>query len=127
MRTCRILDVGDRSPRPVDSRCRRAVRLGRLEPGRHHAGTWRATICKIYLYDAATGIRKATLEGSTNAGITSAFHPAGTLLASNGWEGRLRLWDAVLGRPVLEPDRRRFLGMPEFSQDGRIVVSLEDD
>ena len=56
---------------------------------------------KIYLWDAATGTQKATLEGSTNSGINTAFHPAGTLLASNGWESRLRLWDPVLGRPWL--------------------------
>ena len=56
---------------------------------------------KIYLWDAATGLRKATLEGHTNGGLRPAFHPAGTLLASNGWESRLRLWDPVLGRPWL--------------------------
>ncbi len=67
-------------------------------------GATLATACedtKIYLWDAATGIRRVTLEGSTNGGLQAAFHPAGTLLASNGWEGRLRIWDTVLGRPVL--------------------------
>ena len=34
-------------------------------------------------------------------GVHVAFHPAGTLLASNGCEGRLRLWDPILGRPLL--------------------------
>ena len=91
-------------------------------------GTTLAVPCndlKIYLYDAATGSRKAALEGSINSGIRVAFHPAGTLLASNGWERRLRLWDAVLCRPVLS-----LTGDPplvcEFSEDGRIVVSRED-
>ena len=55
--------------------------------------------------------------------MRAAFHPAGTLLASNGWDGRLRLWDAVLGRPVLSLTGYSW---PEFSKDGRIVVSLED-
>ena len=89
-------------------------------------GTTLATPCddrKIYLWDAATGIRRATLEGSTNLGLRAAFHPAGTLLASNGWEGRLRLWDAVLGRPVLSLTGGSLL---EFSKDGRIVVGIED-
>ena len=81
---------------------------------------------KIYLWDAATGIRRATLEGSTNIGLSAAFHPAGTLLASNGWEGRLRLWDAVLGRPVLSLTSAA-VNDCRFSQDGRIVVSLEDE
>ncbi len=79
---------------------------------------------KIYLWDVATGIRKATLEGQTNAGLHAAFHPAGTLLASNGWEGRLRLWDPVLGRPVLSVTSGS--QVPDFSRDGRIVVSVED-
>jgi WD40 repeat protein len=51
------------------------------------------------------------------------FHPAGTLLASNGWEHRLWLWDPVLGRPWLN-----LTGGPlsEFSRDGRIVISGEN-
>jgi len=54
--------------------------------------------------------------------LTAAFHPAGTLLASNGYEGRLRLWDPILGRPWLS-----LTGFgAQFSQDGRIVVLLED-
>ena len=89
-------------------------------------GTTLATPCddrKIYLWDAATGIRRATLEGSTSIGLRAAFHPAGTLLASNGWEGRLRLWDPVLGRPVLSVTSNRW---PEFSKEGRIVIAFED-
>ncbi len=78
---------------------------------------------KIYLWDAATGIRKTVLEGHTSAGLRAAFHPAGTLLATNGWEGRPRLWDPVLGRLVLSLTSNP---LPDFSQDGRIVVSLED-
>ncbi len=78
---------------------------------------------KIDLWDAATGIPRATLEGHDNSGLSAAFHPAGTLLASNGWEGRLRLWDPVLGRPWLS-----LTGSygTQFSRDGRIVVTLED-
>jgi len=91
-------------------------------------GTTLATACddaKVYLWDAVTGTAKARFEGSTNAGLHATFHPSGTLLASNGWENRLRLWDAILGRPVLS-----FSGSDiersGFSQDGQIVVSLED-
>jgi eukaryotic-like serine/threonine-protein kinase len=79
---------------------------------------------KIYLWDAATGTQKATLEGSTNSGINTAFHPAGTLLASNGWESRLRLWDPVLGRPWLSLTGAS--ASRDFSHDGRIVLEYED-
>ena len=67
-------------------------------------GTTLATACddyKIYLWDAATGVRRATLEGHTNGGLSAGFDPSGTLLASDGWEARLRLWDPVLGRSWL--------------------------
>ena len=42
----------------------------------------------------------------TNGGLSVAFHPAGTLLASNGWEGRLRLWDPASGRERLSLSMR---------------------
>ena len=89
-------------------------------------GVTLATPCddrKSYLWDAATGIRRATLEGSTNIGLRGAFHPAGTLLASNGWEGRLRLWDPVMGRQVLSLTSNRW---PEFSKEGQIVIAFEE-
>jgi WD40 repeat protein len=76
---------------------------------------------KIYLWDTETGIRTATLEGHTYPGLAAVFHPAGTVLASNGWEGRLWIWDTVLGRPWLS-----VIGHTDvlaFSPDGRIAVS----
>ena len=55
-----------------------------------------ATTCNdrvIYLWDTTTGIRKTALEGSINIWLARGLlHPTGTLLASNGWEWRLRLW-----------------------------------
>jgi serine/threonine protein kinase/WD40 repeat protein/Flp pilus assembly protein TadD len=92
-------------------------------------GATLATVCndgKIDLWDAATGARRATIDGHT-AGLNAAFHPAGTLLSSNGWEGRLRLWDAALGTPwlsVTDDSWPQFVG---FSRDGQIVVSRGDE
>jgi eukaryotic-like serine/threonine-protein kinase len=78
---------------------------------------------KIDLWDAATGILRATLESHLNDGIAAAFHPAGTLLASTDWSSQLRLWDSALGRPLLTLTSE---GWPAFSHDGRIVVGLDD-
>ena len=78
---------------------------------------------KIYLWDATTTTRKATLDG-LSGGASAAFHPSGALLASTSWDGRMRLWDPVLGRTVLT--LTDYSAAPEFSRDGRIVVSLED-
>jgi serine/threonine protein kinase/WD40 repeat protein/tetratricopeptide (TPR) repeat protein len=121
--TCRILEA--ESGRLV--RLIPLPNLGFVRLAWSPDGATLATPCddhKIYLWDAATGTRKATLEGHTNYGLTAAFHPAGTLLASNGWEGRLWLWDPVLGRPWFNLTDG---AQPEFSQDGRIVVSFEDE
>ncbi len=79
---------------------------------------------RIELYAAATGVRRATLEGLDNfGGIQLSYHPAGSLLASHDWSGRLRLWDSSLGRPLLNLTSSRG---PEISEDGRIAVSWDD-
>ena len=80
---------------------------------------------KFDLWDVPSGIHKARLEGSHNGGLHSAFHPSSTLLASNGWEGRLRLWDAILGRPIVSVAGDMSLE-PIFSHDGQIVVGSEE-
>jgi WD40 repeat protein len=78
---------------------------------------------KIHIWDAATGTLRAILEGPTNSGLRPFFHPAGTLLATNGWESLLRIWDPVLGRPLLSLSCAPW---PHFSQDGQMVVALDD-
>ena len=125
-------EPGNSSCRVLDSATGRLVRLIKL-PREGNAAAWSldgttlATPCedlKIYLWDPATGIRKAVLEGSTNTGLIAAFHPSGTLVACNGWDVQFRLWDAVLGRPILSMSDS--LGL-ELSQDGRTVVAVEDE
>jgi serine/threonine protein kinase/WD40 repeat protein len=78
----------------------------------------------IHVWDAATGESRAVLEGAVSGGLGAVFHPSGTLLASNGWEGRLRLWDAVLGRQILSVTGG---SMGEFSRDGRIFLSQANE
>jgi WD40 repeat protein/tetratricopeptide (TPR) repeat protein len=119
--TCQILEA--ESGRPVRSIPLRASAHGvAWSPD----GATLATPCdvdlKIDLWDATTGARKATLDGFNNLGLGASFHSAGTLLASNGWEKRLWLWDPVLGRRWLNLTGASNL---VFSRDGRIVVSRE--
>ncbi len=75
---------------------------------------------RIALFSAARGERGTTLELPLGArgGLSFCFHPAGTLLASNGWEGRLRIWDTASGRERLSLTG----GHCAFSKDGRILV-----
>jgi serine/threonine protein kinase/WD40 repeat protein/Flp pilus assembly protein TadD len=79
----------------------------------------------ILLWDAASGQRRAILQGATNGGLRAAFHPSGTLLATSGWEYRLRLWDAVLGHQILNVSTA--WADAEFSRDGRIFVSQQNE
>jgi serine/threonine protein kinase/WD40 repeat protein len=92
-------------------------------------GATLATPCldrKIYLWDVATGIRSATLEGHINGGLQASFHPTGTLLASNGWEARLWLWDPVLGRPWLNLTGGWFPGEDFLGHDGRVALFMPE-
>ena len=78
---------------------------------------------RIDLWDAATSIRQGTFEGHYSKGVDGAFHPAGTLLVSQGNDRRLKLWDPIVVRPVLDmPASGRF----HASEDGRIVIEHED-
>jgi serine/threonine protein kinase/WD40 repeat protein/tetratricopeptide (TPR) repeat protein len=120
--TCRILDA-------ESGRLVRSIALlantGGVTWSRD--GTTLATLSsdgKIDLWDAATGTRKATLLGLTSFGLAAAFHPGSALLATNGWESRLRLWDPVLGRQWLSFTSWAYA--VQFSTDGRIVVSRDD-
>jgi WD40 repeat protein len=80
---------------------------------------------KICLLDAVSGIQKGTLEGHINSGLTASFDPGGTLLASNGFEDRLWLWDPVLRRPWLSLSDGAW-SAASISRDRRIVINREE-
>ena len=88
-----------------------------------------ATACdgspNVHLFDVATGQRKVVLDGLADGGLSVWFHPSGTLLARNGWENRLRLWDANLGRPILSVTAHH-TGRSGFRPDGSIVIVNEN-
>ena len=86
----------------------------------------RVSISKIYLWDAATGRRKVILEPAAKGGMSAAFHPSGALLASNSWGSQLRLWDPILGRPLLSVAAEGSVSLSGFGRDGRIVVAHEN-
>jgi WD40 repeat protein len=71
--SCQIIEAGS-------GKLVRSISLPTLPDGVawNADGTTLATPCadlKIYLWDADSGIRRATLEGSTSSGLLAAFHP----------------------------------------------------
>jgi WD40 repeat protein len=55
----------------------------------------------IRLWDVPQRRQVRVLEGHKNVAVHATFNPAGDLVASNGWEGMLRLWDPRTGRQLL--------------------------
>jgi eukaryotic-like serine/threonine-protein kinase len=81
-------------------------------------GTTVAAACadaRIYVYDAETGGRTGVLADHTSMGIFGAFQPEGSLLASNGWDGKLRVWRPRMGELLLTLPAS---GPMSFRQDG---------
>jgi WD40 repeat protein len=64
-----------------------------------------ATACsngRVYVWNMRAPPRlQATLEGHENVAVHVAFNHRGDLLASNGWDGTVRLWDPYLGQPLM--------------------------
>jgi eukaryotic-like serine/threonine-protein kinase len=120
--TCQILDV-------ASGRVLRTISLGSpASVAWSPDGTTLATPgadLRIDFWDAPTGILRARLEGSTTGGLHATFHPAGKLLASNGSDGVLRLWDSAQFRPVLSLTGENPTE-PAFRSGGQIVLRSEN-
>ena len=72
---------------------------------------------RIYLWEPGRpGAKPLILSGLNNEGLTIGFNHRGDLLASNGWEGVLRLWDPRNGRQLLSVQSDAY---PRFSADDR--------
>jgi serine/threonine protein kinase/WD40 repeat protein/tetratricopeptide (TPR) repeat protein len=74
----------------------------------------------IYLWDVVNCKQTAKLEGSRNSGIYFNFNHAGDLLASNGWDGMLRLWDLRTGKELFHTQARMY--DLHFSPDDRFLA-----
>jgi len=74
---------------------------------------------RLYLWKPnEPGANPRILTGLNNNGLQVAFNHRGDLLASNGWEGVLRLWDPHTGRQLLSMQTD---AIPRFSSDDRFV------
>jgi serine/threonine protein kinase/WD40 repeat protein len=72
----------------------------------------------IYRWDVPARQMKV-LEGHRNTPVHLAFNHAGNLLASNGWDGTIRLWNPWTGKEVLRTEGD--WGSLRFSPDDRFL------
>jgi serine/threonine protein kinase/WD40 repeat protein/tetratricopeptide (TPR) repeat protein len=75
---------------------------------------------RIYLWDVPAGRMARVLEGHRNTPIHVAFNRAGDLLASNSWDGTLRLWNPWTGKELLRTES--YWGALQFSPDDRFLL-----
>jgi WD40 repeat protein len=81
----------------------------------------------IVLWDVATCRPISRLEGHKGGGIHFVFSHRGDLLASGGWEGKLRLWDVRTGKQLFStPAVTDPLYKLRFSADDRFLAGAID-
>jgi len=67
----------------------------------HPDGLTLAVLCndqRVHLWDVAAAKKTHVLSGLSNGGVQINFNHAGDLLATSGWERKLRLWDPRTGQ-----------------------------
>jgi eukaryotic-like serine/threonine-protein kinase len=90
-------------------------------------GAMLAAFCadtRIYLYDTETGRQTGVLADHTSPGIFGTFQPAGSLLASNGWDGKLRVWRPRTGEVLISLPG---YGVMDFRRDGLRFAAQRPD
>ena len=96
----------------------------------HPNGQMVAVACnqpQVVVWNTLTGKKVFVLEGFNNGGIQMAFSHSGRLLATTGWEEKMRLWDARTGRLLFSTTGAGGM-VPRFSSDDRFLgVAIRGD
>lgn len=95
----------------------------RMHPGREALVVTCSYDGTFILHDSGKSLLTQT-TGHENV-CTSAFHPDGSLLATCGTEGGVRLWDMRSGRAVMTMAKAHVgtVACLDFSGDGRVLAS----
>ncbi len=82
----------------------------------------------VRLWDAATARPYGPPLPQRISVTATAFHPAGRIVATGGWEGDVRIWDVASGRPVgpALPQRGSALALA-FDPAGRTLAAAGED
>ena len=82
---------------------------------------------RIVIMDAETLVRVAEITDAHDGGVSQlAVDPSGTLVASAGWDGFVRVWDIATRRLVHEipvTSDGSMVGGVAFTADGHILAS----
>jgi serine/threonine protein kinase/WD40 repeat protein len=78
----------------------------------------------ISLWDVTNDKPVGKLDGISGGGIGFSFNASGTLLASTGWSGIVRLWDPLTSRELFRTHQRSLAA--QFSVDGRFLAVHDD-
>jgi len=78
---------------------------------------------QLFIWNALTGEKQKELEGHQDAVVSVGFSHSGSLLGSNSWDGRFRLWDMLTGRVLLTAVGWSYQVL--FSADDRKIGSVQ--
>jgi WD40 repeat protein len=81
----------------------------------------------IKVWDVRTGAELLNLSGHGRALLDIAYHPSGQVLASSGYDGTVRLWDAQTGSPQAVWQTDGAVNRLAFTQDGRLLAGSGTD
>jgi WD40 repeat protein len=81
----------------------------------------------VRVWDVDPRATLPVLSGHTTYVYPVAFSPDGRWIASGGWDGELRLWDATTGEPTANLTHPGIVWCLAFSQDGQSELSGSDD
>jgi WD40 repeat protein len=80
----------------------------------------------IKVWDVRTGAELLNLNGHGRALLDIAYHPSGQVLASSGYDGTVRLWDAQTGSPQ-DIWQTEGINRIAFTRDGHLLAGAGVD